>query len=130
MVGLGNLSVCLSIWLIKPQLLIFPGEDDLLYVMEQVIDIAAGWRPLGLTLGLRRAELDTISSRHHTDPTECLREMILSWLKQRYNTSKFGWPSWRLLCHAIHKPAGGNDPVLARKIAERVNTYRCSVLDC
>ena len=121
MVGLGTLSVCLSISLIKPQLLIFPGEDDLYYVMEQVMDIAARWRPLGEALGLRPADLDTISSRHHTDPTECLRDVILSWLRNCYDTTRFGRPSWRVLCQAIYRRAGGNNPDLARMIAGSIN---------
>ena len=97
--------------------LIFPGEDDLIDVMDEVMDMASKWRPLGLALRLKPAQLDTISSKNHTDPTECLRDMLLSWLQQHYDTTKFGEPSWRLLCQAIHKPAGGNNPGLARKIA-------------
>ena len=82
--------------------------------------MAPKWRPLGLALRLKPAQLDTISSKNHTDPSECLRDMLLAWLQQRYDTTKFGQPSWRLLCQAIHKPAGGNNPGLARKIAGRV----------
>ena len=88
-------------------------------VMEEVMDMAARWRPLGLALRLRAAELETIFSKNHTDPTECLRDMLHSWLQQHYDTTKFGQPSWRLLCQAIHKPVGGNNPRLAKEIAGR-----------
>ena len=98
--------------------ILFPGEDDLVDVVEEIIDVASKWRPLGLALRLKVAELDTISSKNHTDPTECLRDMLLAWLQQRYDTKKFGPPSWRMLCQAIAKAAGGNNPALAKKIAE------------
>ena len=90
---------------------------DLLTVMKEVMDMASRWKQLGLALGLSAAELETISSKNHTDPTECLRDMLLAWLQQRHDTIKFGQPSWRVLCKAIHTPVGGNNPGLARKIA-------------
>eukprot|EP00731_Ephydatia_muelleri_P005819 Em0003g67a len=94
------------------------GEDDLVDVVEEVMDVASKWRSLGLALRLKAAELDTISSKNHTDPTECLRDMLLAWLQQRYDSKRFGPPSWRILCQAISKQAGGNNPALAREIAE------------
>eukprot|EP00731_Ephydatia_muelleri_P005999 Em0003g247a len=94
------------------------GEDNLVDVIEEVMDVAARWRSVGLALRLRVAELDTISSKNHTDPTECLKDMLLAWVQQHYNINEFGPPSWKLLCQAIFKKAGGNNPALARKIAE------------
>ena len=67
------------------QTLLFPGEDDLVDVVEEVMDVAASWRSLGLALRLKAAELDTISSKNHIDPTECLKDMLLTWLQQRYD---------------------------------------------
>ena len=99
--------------------LLFPGEDDLVDVVEEVMDVASRWKSLGLALRIKAAELDTISSKNHTDPTDCLKDMLLAWLQQRYDTKKFGPPSWRMLCQAIFKPAGGNNPALARSIAGR-----------
>ena len=81
------------------------------------MDVAAKWMPLGTALRLRPADLNTIQARHHGDPTECLRDILVAWLQQRYDTKKFGQPSWRLLCQAVYKPVGGNNPVLARRIA-------------
>ena len=98
--------------------LLFPGVDDLVDVVDAVNDLASKWRSLGLALRLKAAELDTISSKNHTDPTECLTDMLLAWLQQRYDTKKFGSPSWRMLCQAIFKSPGGNNPALARSIAE------------
>ena len=95
------------------------GEDDLMDVMGEVMDMVAKWKPLGRALGLKPATLNTISSMNPNDPTECLASTLVDWLQQRYDNVRFGQPSWRLLCQAMHKPAGGNDPGLARKIAEQ-----------
>ena len=94
------------------------GEDDLLDVVEKLVNMTAKWKSLGLALRLKAAELDAISLKNHTDPTECLRDMLLAWLQQHYDIKKFGLPSWTMLCKAISNPAGGNNPTLARKIAK------------
>ena len=85
--------------------------------MKEVMDVAVRWKPLGAALRLKPSDLDTIQARHHGDPTECLRDMLVAWLQQRYDTKMFGQPSWRLLCQAVYKPVGGNNPLLARRIA-------------
>ena len=77
------------------------------------MDVAARWKALGTALGLKASDLDTIQARHQGDPTDCLRDMLVAWLQQRYDTKKFGQPSWRLLCQAVCKPVEGNNPVLA-----------------
>ena len=94
------------------------GSDDLVDVLEEVIEVAPQWHFLGLALRLKVAELAAISSNNHTDPNKCLKDMLLSWLQQRYDTNRFGQPSWRMLCQAISKPTGGNNPALGRKIAK------------
>ena len=99
-------------------IVLFSGENDLVDVVEEVISVAAKWRSLGLALRLKTAELDTISSKNHTNPTDCLNDMLLAWLQQRYDTKTFGPPCWRMLCQAISKQSAGNNPALARVIAE------------
>ena len=96
---------------------LFSGEDNLADVLEEVMDVASRWRSLGLALRLKASELETISVKNHTDPTECLRDMLRAWLQQRSST--IDPPSWRILCQAISKSVGGNNPALAKKIAER-----------
>ena len=44
--------------------LLFPGEDDLVDVVEEVMYVASNWRSLELALRLKAAELDTISSKN------------------------------------------------------------------
>ena len=85
--------------------------------MEAVLDGAARWQSLGTALRIRQTEMDIISATHHNDPIECLRDVLYAWLQQRYDTMTYGQPSWKLLCIAVHKPVGGNNPALARRIA-------------
>lgn len=53
----------------------------------------------------------------HADPVRCLDEVLERWLKQNYNTKRFGSPSWRQLVKAVENNNGGEDPELAKKIA-------------
>lgn len=46
----------------RDHFLYFPDEDDLVDVVDEVTDLAAKWRPLGLALRLKSAVLDTIYS--------------------------------------------------------------------
>ena len=98
--------------------LLFSGEDDLVDVVEEVTDLAAKWRSLGLALRLKASALNTICSKNHSNPTECLNDMLLEWLQQHYDIKKFDPPSWKLLCQAVSKSGGGDNPALARKIAD------------
>ena len=97
---------------------LFLGEGDLFDVLQKVKDLAPRWWSLGLALRLTAAKLETINSKNHTNPEECLKEMLLTWLNQCYNVRRFGPPSWKMLCQATFNPAGGNNPALARRIAD------------
>ena len=118
---LGTSLVCWYIHLMACVIihtLFVPGEDNLVDVIGEVMDVAAKWSFVGLALRLKAAELNAISLKNKYDPTECLKDMLLAWVQQHYDINEFGPPSWRLLCQAIFKEAGGNNPALARKIAE------------
>eukprot|EP00731_Ephydatia_muelleri_P007182 Em0003g1430a len=94
-------------------------EDDLLDVKEEVIDLASRWKDLGLALRVKCSTLDTISSKNHYNPEDCLRDTLQAWLQQQYDTTKFGQPSWQVLCKAVENRAGGKNPALAKSIRER-----------
>ena len=57
-------------------------EDDLRDVRSAVADLAARWKDLGISLGIRISDLDVFNSQV---PCDCLREMLALWLKQSYN---------------------------------------------
>lgn len=99
-----------------------PGMKNLSDVMDEVTEIAAKWKPLGDALRLSNSRMSIISSMKHTDPTESLREVFVAWFEEDYDINKYGLPSWRLLCNAIKKRWGGNNPALARKIARKNRT--------
>ena len=105
------------------------SEDDLGNVLDEVMVMASKWHSLGLALKLKPSELDTISSKNHNDSDECLKYMLLAWLQQRgYDAKTSGQqPSWRLLCQAISKPAGGNNPALAITIGGRYSHKRITM---
>ena len=61
----------------------------------------------------------TIAAAHPTDPSACLRTVIVLWLQREYDVQQYGPPSWRALVEAVADPAGGNDTDLAESIAEK-----------
>ena len=66
-------------------MLLSAGEDDFKDVMSAVRELAARWQDLGTSLGLFQSDLATILSANPYSPSNCLREMLLQWLRQSYN---------------------------------------------
>ena len=88
--------------------------------------MTASWHNLGIALRLNNAELEKINKNKNGDSNECLRSMLVDWLRECYDTKKFGRPSWKLLCQAVHKRSGGNNPALARKIGDHMTAQNKS----
>ena len=61
------------------------GVDYLQDVMLAVADLAKKWRVLGITLGIRAADLDFIQSTKPHSFNHCLRDMLSLWLRQQYD---------------------------------------------
>ena len=64
--------------------LVLADEDDLREVRLAVADLAARWKDLGISLGIRLSDLNVILSANPHSPSDCLREMLALWLKQNY----------------------------------------------
>ncbi|CAI8048244.1 hypothetical protein GBAR_LOCUS26633 [Geodia barretti] len=77
------------------------------------MEVETKWRDIGLELGLRDPELETIRQANHHDITSCLTAMLRLWLNRAYNTIKYEEPTWRRLSEAVRHRAGGNNPALA-----------------
>ena len=93
--------------------------------MKKVLEpVTARWKHTGLALRLDPGELDDIEMRNKKLDT-CLTEVLRLWLSKKYDTEKFGEPSWSLLAEAVAHPAGGNNNALAMEIAEGKN-FTCS----
>ena len=82
--------------------------------------MASHWKDVGLALRLHPDTLNDIEADCR-DVKSCLRETLATWLKQAYDTDRFGLPSWKLLVSAVSHPGGGNNPALAQQIAENHN---------
>jgi hypothetical protein len=54
----------------------------------------AKWHPLGLSLGLYENTLIDINAKHSSDPTACLREVLVCWFNKQDNvTCELNWLS-------------------------------------
>ena len=64
-------------------------------------------------------EIDSADVKCHSDPKECLRDILNEWLKGNYDKKIHGHQSWRRLCETTAHQAGGSNTELANKIAEQ-----------
>ena len=87
--------------------------------MGEIITIADSWQKILMFLHLPLLMKSTIAAAHPTDPSACLRTVIVLWLQREYDVEQYGPPSWRALVEAVADPAGGNNTDLAESIAEK-----------
>ena len=98
-------------------MLVYIAENDLLGVQKAVIDLKANYYQLGVSLLLPPRELDAIRAAYSQNIDQALTEVLLVWLRHRYQVDKHGPPTWRRLVEAVDNPAGGNNHTLAMNIA-------------
>ena len=70
------------------------GLKELALVLEEIYDVRSQWYNLGLLLSLSVEVLERISREYYGDPSACLREVLLRWLKS-------GNATWTALCEAL-----------------------------
>ena len=92
--------------------------------MGEIITIANSWQRILIFLYLPSLMKSTIAAAHPTDPSACLRTVIVLWLQREYDVEQYGPPSWRALVEAVADPTGGNDTHLAESIAEKYRGKR------
>ena len=95
------------------------GEDDFHVVYEEVASLCADYYKLGVGLRLPPAELQTIRKSCGQDVMQAFTEILLAWLRQQYDVKKYGLPNWRMLVKVVNNPAFGNNPALAKRIADK-----------
>ena len=95
------------------QLITLTGEDDFREVFRCTVHLKTCYYELGRELGLPPQELQ---DKPVGDP---LTGVLLAWLSQRYDTERYGVPTWRRLVEAVDNPAGGNNHELAKTIASK-----------
>ena len=59
------------------------------------------WFDLGLELGLSSSILQRIKLEHREDTSECLRDMLWSWLTEKDNVKAKGGANWETLVNAL-----------------------------
>ena len=77
---------------------------------------AAKYAQIGRNFGLAPSTIESIKENHPLagDNSKALQEVIITWVRQDFNTKKFGLPSWQKVVEVI----SNFDKLLAKKIAE------------
>ena len=91
---------------------------DLSDILKELTGVAAQWKHIGIHLGIRIDKLNVIQLQEES-PTNCLTQMLTSWLRRAYDVKRFGDPTWVKLVEVVGHEAGGGDPSLAAEIAGR-----------
>ena len=86
-------------------------------IVKESISLSARFHSFGMVLGLPTSELDKIREDFPHSSDQSFSRVIDAWLKQLYDTSRHGCPSWKKLCEAVDSEAGGKNPALAMRIA-------------
>ena len=105
--------------MVQDLIYVYAVEDDLLDVIEEVLSLKLVWSSLGRGLRLQPDDLKAIRDVYPTefDAENALNDVLLLWLKQKYNVEKFGPPTWKRLVEAVDRKGGGNNHELAKEIA-------------
>ena len=87
--------------------------------MEEVLSLKSAYYSLGRSLRLQTVDLRAIRKAYpnESDTELALEDVLLLWLRQKYNVERFGPPTWRMLVEAVDNKAGGNNHDLAKEIA-------------
>ena len=83
-------------------------------VVEVLKPVEARYYDIGMGLRLDMEYLDEIESKFDQDHSKALRKVVDAWLKQKYDVSIFGPPTWQLLVEVLD---GLDDHELAKKVA-------------
>ena len=102
------------------------AEEDFREVHIEAVSVHFCYYQLGTYLGLPQRELEAIRMTYNTNINQAFMEVLLAWLRHRYNIKRYGPPTWRRLVEAVDNPAGGNNHALAKTIAEH---YPVKVVD-
>ena len=92
---------------------IYPGEDDITEVIEQLSSLKSNYYLLGLGLHLPPGKVDQIQVDNPHKSETAFGQVIVQWLLMNYNHAMFGPPSWQLLVKAVDTI----DHQLAKQIA-------------
>ena len=69
-------------------------------MIRECCSLSAKWRELSGYLGLSPSDIDAIDC-DNAKVSDRWNKALSRWIKQNYNTERFGEPSWRTLLKAI-----------------------------
>ena len=75
--------------------------------------LAANWYKICVSLGLPPDKIDIIKKEAAGDSYHCWSEALKQWIRQNYDTERYGKPSWRNLLKAVAKVNKGMSKQLA-----------------
>lgn len=90
-------------------------EGDFQQVRREFSRHTSHWQELGLALGLSDAAIREIDLARRGDPSRSLDDVIERWLKQNYDCSQLGFPSWKKVAEAMESIRGESDPTTVVK---------------
>ena len=88
-------------------------ERDIRAVMREIGTLVARYQQLGRELDVPAHELERLQMQYGPNVDQAFFDMVLLWLRGRAPRT------WQALVKAVANPLGGNDDVLAEKIAAR-----------
>ena len=78
--------------------------------------VADKWLAIGLLLGIPYHRLEACEAEDTLN--QRVTQMVTEWLGKRYDTDRFGLPSWRRLVEVIASRAGGSHNYLANQLVK------------
>ena len=95
------------------------GLNDLAEVVNEVFNARAKWYDIGLNLGVPVGTLNAIRVQYRDNPQDCLREVLMVWLK-----AVDPQPTWKALVDALQSKA-----VDEGRLAKELVAKKCLKLD-
>ena len=84
-------------------------------MIDECSSLDSKWDKISGFLGLPPSLIASIRGNHPNDNSGCWNDALLQWILRKYNTEKFGKPSWVTLLTAIAKA----DKLQFMKLAEK-----------
>ena len=85
-------------------------DSDLHIILSELHEVRVKWYDIGIQLTVSTGDLDSVSVKER-DPSNCLRCMLVTWLRS-------GKATWAALCKSIASPTVGEGE-LATKLTEK-----------
>ncbi len=87
-------------------------------ILDGLTDVPDRYYEIGTMLNLSSAALNSIKNRSTSDAM-AMSSVVKEWLNQKYDTVRFGLPTWKKLVDAVAHLYGGNNSRVAEEIAQK-----------